>query len=412
MRKEAQPHVRSARMLVALVLFSAGLVAFSRYQSGQDADLFTREPGPEQESFLVAASERPDALPVFEKLTPSQRLRAARNIGQYQKQEVAKLGAVLLDSFDPAAREALTKSLSKIASTHPEFVAQQLDKTSSFQTAGVFAALKSNQAAAVPVVAKLLESDAHRANAAKLMQEIGSPAVSELIETLGSPDESARVAAAEVLGKLRAREAVGALTTLIEQTEEAKRDPIIGALLVIGDPKTESMARGILMDPTAPRPLRQQAAAGLGRIGTVRAVEELANWTAVEDEELSKGVWDALEEAGDAALRLPGLQLRERILLAAASESPLAEQVLRQGFRSSYREDRLAALRASKWRVGLVKDVAAVVGSLDPVSDGDLVEAGVAALWSTPHGRSDLDRMRTLPGLTGFIARQRVIGGE
>ena len=424
MHKEAQPHVRSARILAALVLFSAGLVVYSRYQSGQDADLFTRAPGPEQEGFFVAASERPDALPVFEKLTASQRLRAARNVGRYDRQEIARLGAILLDSFDPAAREALAESLSKIASTHTEYVAQQLDKTSSYQTAGVFAALKSNQAATIPVVAKLLESDGHRPNAAKLLQEIGSPAVPALIESLGSQSESARVAAAEVLGKLRAREAVGALNTLIERTEVEKRDPFIGSLLVIGDPRTESMARGILMIITIPRPLRQQAAAGLGRIGTESAVEELAKWRSVELEEgyarlfgaasvggedLADSVWDALEEAGDVALRLPGLHLRERIRLAAASRSPLAEKVLMEGYRSSYREDRLAALRASIGRVGLVSRVAAAVRSLNPDLDGDLIEAGVAALWSTPQGRSELERMRALPGLTGFISRQRQV---
>ncbi|MBI5706606.1 MAG: hypothetical protein HZC36_06415 [Armatimonadetes bacterium] len=408
MRKEAQPHVRSARILAALVLFSAGLVAFSRYQSGQDADLFTRAPGPEQERFFVAVSERPDALPVFEKLSPSQRLRAARNLGQYQKPEVAKLGAILLDSFDPGARKALAESLSRIAQSRPDFVAQQLDKTSSYQTAGVFAALKSNQAV-VPVVAKLLESDAHRANASRLLQEIGSPAVPVLIEALGSTSETAKVAAAEVLGKLRAREAVVALNGLIERTEVEKRDPYIGALLVVGDPKTESMARGILMDPTAPRPLRQQAATGLGRIGTVSAVEELAKWRLVEDEELAASVWDALKEAGDVALRLQGMHLRERIRLAAASKTPLAERVLWQGYRSSYREDRLAALRASRGRVGLAPDVAAIVRSLDPAFDGDLVEAAVAALWSTPIGRKQVFSLKQDRGLDGFIARQKAL---
>lgn len=402
---EAQPHVRSARIFLILVAFSIALIVYSGRKSASDIAVASGPTGEAQKQFFVDAASRPDALTLFERMTPVQRLKTAQNLGHYSGPEVAKLAVVLLDSFDPEARTALAKSLAAMAAKSPEDVALQLDKTSSYQTEGLFGALRSAGPAALPEIAESLEVEARRANAARLMVEIGSSAVGELRRVVRESSGATRLAAAEALSKLKSREATQELLAAMDASKGDERLELLADVCGIGDPATEGLLVVTLEDASVPLKVRQQAALGLGRVGTPKAVRTLVASSRSEDSEFADAAWAGLAQCGEVALGSPVVPFEAKVRVAANLRSTRADHVLIQGLRLGSREIRLLALDGCSGRTNLVAAVAASLVALEPAKDGDLIEAAIDALCTTPEGKSKVKALSGSGNLAGFAMR-------
>jgi HEAT repeat protein len=411
-KKPARGASRMARTMRSLMLMGAlgaSLAAFNVYATGRDMSIATGEEGPRQERFFVQAAERPDIPIFFKGLSPEQRLQMSRNIGRYDQPELATLIGKCLGTFDKDARAALTESLSALAKRHPAAVATQLSLPGSFQQLAVAQALQSAGESVLPVVAERMTDAAARANAGAFLVASGPPAVPVLVPLLDNEDEAVRFAAADALGKLRAREAVDPLIRWFRQAEPEAKLTYLAALSGIGDPATEPMMAATLDDPSIPSPQRAQAALGLGRIGTPSAVRLLWPYTVVEDQRIRLSAISALQIAGDGALEEPAPTAAARVAVAAGIGSVRADAVLREAL--SQPGMRRVAAEAAEGRATLVPALAEVLISLDPEADGDQADTLVRALVSTPEGLARVRQVQD-PRLAGLVERRMRLAGR
>ncbi|WP_246269857.1 HEAT repeat domain-containing protein [Methanofollis tationis] len=121
-------------------------------------------------------------------------------------------------------------------------------------------------AATGPLLAALRDpAMAVRAEAARALAAIGSPAVTALIPVLRDPDWRLRYRAAEALGLIGDRRAVGALVRALSDEKDHVRYMGARALGLIADPAAGDALARVLGD--ANPPARKAAAWALGEIG-------------------------------------------------------------------------------------------------------------------------------------------------
>ena len=395
---------RVGRTIVALavmLLVGLGLALLNVFTTRRDLALATGPEGADQRAWLVDAAERPDIAQFFKKMPHAQRVAMARAVARYDDAPLAKLCGILLADFDADARTALGVALKRIAAAHPEAVAEQLKQKGSFQTLGVSEALRPQGSRALPgVVAMLANGDARPAAIAYLVSS-GDAAVAPLLPKLDDPVADVRLAAADALGGLRARGAVADLLRVLGKCPPGERPAYLTALSAIGDPSTETLLASILRDTTRPLAERTATTLGLGRIGTPDAIRLLWQNEASDEPTLAASAFSALAAVGPPALAVPGPSPGERVALAGAIVGPEADDVLRAGLAEP--GTRLAAVVAAKGRPSLLPDFARLLP--EARKDGDLAAALVAALATTPEGRSRLASFENDPGLSGFIHR-------
>ncbi|HLJ57936.1 MAG TPA: HEAT repeat domain-containing protein, partial [Chthonomonadaceae bacterium] len=119
-----------------------------------------------------------------------------------------------------------------------------------------------------------------------------------LIAQLGDSDGGVRQGAADALGKLGYRPAVEPLTKAMHSDSDPQvRRVAIGALALIADPACEQTLVVALNDTNADNEARAQAASGLGRLATPRAVGALIKTLDDDDLKLRSAAVAALAHA-------------------------------------------------------------------------------------------------------------------
>lgn len=364
----------------------------------------------EQRLYFIDAADRPDMEAFFKALTRNQKLKMAANIGRYDAPEGAALAAKLLTAFDPAVRAELARSLSAIATKQPEAASKELKHGGNFQRLAVFEALKSAGPSAIPHVAARLQEDETRVNATSFLVEVGEPAVEQLLEVLAGDHAAARLAAADALGKIRSRKAVPALVQLYEGGLEEEKVNYVAALAGIGDPSTEELLAAALLDESRPPQIRAQAALGLGRIASPRAVRLLWPLTSHDDLEFRQAATSGLQLAGDAALRGAPEVGPETLQVARGIRSPLSDSIIRDALNGRWPSEAALAAEGRPQLVGALSTELAGLGSSNV--DGhntvtaETADALIRALLSTDEGRVKLREMRSIPSLAGLIERR------
>lgn len=407
-KKKSRFGGRLGRTLKSLAVISAlgiGLAAFNTITLRNDvATATSTRVSDGQKRWLIDAADRPDIAVFFKGLRPEERLAMAENIGRYDDPKLPALAAKLLGDFDEAARKVLTESLTKLAKTQPSAVAEQFKVKGSFQNMGVATALRSIGSEAYAPVAAMLENGDARPAAVAFLTESGPSATSAVLPLLKSENKDVRLAAADVLGKLRATEAIPDLVRLYETAEPADRAQYLAALSGIGSPRQVPLFTGILNDAEEPPALRATAALGLGRADTPDSVATLWRYTDSDDLALREAVINGLQVATNNALRVPRPLTDAVVRVAGAIRTPTARDLLAQAL--SRPDLRDTALAAATDRADLAPLVVAALGKANPATEGGFIDRAIRTLLTTAEGEAALASLATREELRGFITRR------
>lgn len=412
-KKGAGRAARTLRSLVYITALGVALAVYNAVSLRRDVALAIGPKSKDQEQFFRDSAERPDIATFFKNLSPTQRLRMSKNIGRYSDPELAKLCGKCLGSFDPAARVALTDSLAVVSRAHPDATAALLTLPGSFQQLAISTALRSAGPTALPLVAKEFSEGDARPNAVAYLVAAGQSAVSSTIPYLSNADKDIRLAAADTLGKIRATQAVGLLTKMLQTTDEEERLAYLTALAGIGDPSSETLMTQTLKDESLPTQHRAQAALGLGVIGTTSSLTTLWSFAPTLDKSLRESAISALQVAGDPALRLRSwgqgkLRSQDPLLqVAGGVRSTLADQIIRQAISSP--ETSRHAAEVSGNRPSLVDSLVRQAKLADAATQGDVIDSIFRALATTAEGRIKLKNMETstaTPALAALASRR------
>ncbi|MCS6774999.1 MAG: HEAT repeat domain-containing protein [Chloroherpetonaceae bacterium] len=208
-----------------------------------------------------------------------------------------------------------------------------------------------------------------------------------LIAQLQDPDEGVRSGAAEALGKIGDPAAIPPLKERMHQDTAQVRRITIGAIALIAHPSGEDALEEAIRNPNDDNEARAQAAAGLGKIATRRAIATLLRALSDDDLKLRSAAVAALARAGrptpdapvnrmvvallDAALRAPEESVRlgaaQALQLVATPETNASLIVLLRD-RSQPEAVRAAAARALGFP-GNAPAVAPLIRALDDASD-------------------------------------------
>lgn len=164
------------------------------------------------------------------------------------------------------------------------------------------------QASMLPLIDALRQPDRWSAlRVADILSEMGPKVVDELIEAFPTLEVPARLAAIDVVGRIRPLESVPWLAERIDDDDADVRARAADALGAIGEPDSAHPLQKALVD--AAWPVRAMAAKALGRIGNPSALEALKN--ALRDAE-----WWVRANAAEAlrAIGEPGIEALDRAL--------------------------------------------------------------------------------------------------
>jgi HEAT repeat protein len=231
-----------------------------------------------------------------------------------------------------------------------------------------------NPQAVPPLISILTSSDySVRQDTADALVRIGREAIGPSLAVLQHPDPGIRRSVIEVLGKLRACEAVEALIEQVNDRHVEVRQAAVSALGMIGDPlavdalvraledpeanvrKDAAMMLSGFGDERAVGPLclalwdadmmvRWFAAYTLGRIGDPRAAQPLCQVLGDRSENVAHAAADALLSIGDACV----LFLSERARSGDPAIRQMALAVLR-GIETPLSAAALRELKADQW---------------------------------------------------------------
>lgn len=395
---------RTLRALAIIVGIGVLLAVWNSYNLRRDIALAAGGEGSAQKTFLVEAADRPDIAVFFKNLTPEQRLAMSEATGRYDDPKLPVLVGKLLADFDPQARKALTASLVRLAKTQPLAVAEQLNQKGSFQQLAVFEALRSAGPSVLPMVAKQFSVADARPNVIAYTVEQGAPSIPELLPYLDDKDKDIKLAAADALGKLRAREATAKLVELYKTAEPDPKAQYLASLSGIGDPTQEGLMAGILNDESAPIAQRASAALGLGRIGDPSAIRTL--WSHTEDQETTvrESSVSGLVLAGDPSLEIGQGTPANRLAVASGIQSAKADAVIRAALNDPAL--RVTAIEGAAGRPGLVPVLGDMLARLDPNEEGDTADLLIKALNATEVGKARLGSLTQNPEIAALAARR------
>ena len=392
--------IRSLGFMIGLGVVLASVNAFT---VKRDISLATAPKSEEQRQFFIGCAARPDMANFYKSLTPEVRYAMAQNIGRYDDPQMAALLGTLLGDFDEHAREALTASLVRLAKIQTKAVAEQLKQKGSFQVIAVTRALVESGVPIEPLVAEQLAVGDARLNAENLLVDRGAVSIPALLPKLSVTDNDVKLAVADALGKLRAREAV---PTLLELLKAAKPDQYISYLAAIsgiGDPSTEGLLSSVITDETVPIPQRATTAVGLGRIGTPSAIATLWRYSDDPDLQLRQSVIAGLSAAGDRALSAHPALDSAKLQVATGIQSAAANAVVAQAIASPELE--ISAIQSSAGRADLVPVLSKHLATKSVADDGDVITEILKALQSTDLGQKEISKLTQRPEFQGLLAR-------
>jgi len=412
-KKGTSRSARTLRSLVTISVLGIGLAVYNAVSLHRDVAVAVGPAGSSQEDFFRGAADRPDISTFFKNLIPAQRLQMAKNIGRYTDPELAKLCGQCLDTFDPVARVALTDSLGKVAKVHPDAAAVLLKLPGSFQQIAIASALRKAGDFALPLVAKQFADGDARPNAIAFLVATGPHAIGPTLPYLDDTNKDIRLAAADTLGKLRAKPAVEPLTHMFQTSKGDERLAYLTALATIGDPSSQQLMTATLQDETLPTPHRAQAALGLGIIGTESSLQTLWAYATDIDKSLREGAISALQIAGDSALKIGTKESKTKearsslLLVAAGVHTKYADSVIEHALVEPSTSAEAAKLAGN--RPDLVGMLVAYTHRLDSNTQGDLVDSILKALGTTSEGQAALSAMGTSsqnPSLDALASRR------
>ncbi len=385
--------LRSGHGLLALILVAASLLAYGSWSTSQEGTLASGPISADQRAHFLELGGRPDALLFFRSLSASGRIAMSRNIGAYGDPRLARLAAILLESFDPSARGALEETLTALARIDPYAVAQQMARPSSFQRVAIFRALRRSGPSAVPAVVSQLGSADGSSAAVEWLVQADPSVVPALLEALRSERPEQLIAAAEALGTMRATHAAVPLSRLYRSSTGTERTSYMQALAAIGAPSSESLLLSALDDSTSAPSTQNWVALGLGRIGSKRAIQALWTLAASRDPRNVRSASEGLALCGDRALSARTTISAASVGVAEMSTGRGPDEFLSTAIRSSDSTLRSRAIRAAAGRSRLVPSLGTLLDPTGAAQDGAVLQEVCDALSMSEPGRAELRRV-------------------
>ncbi|MCW5943828.1 MAG: HEAT repeat domain-containing protein [Fimbriimonadaceae bacterium] len=409
--RESSPRRQAVWLLLGLLVFAVLLGVYNAWRTAETRKLALGSPSSAQRDYFVASVDRPEVESFFKALPSSEKVRFAKNLGAHDAPGLAKLIVKLLATFDKDARDALTESLVRLAKTQTKAVAEQLTQTGGFQRYAVFRALAEAGETSLNATAGQLSVTDARTNAVAFLVSEGSASVPPLLRQLAHKDKDVRGAAAEALGKLRAREAVDALTERYRTAPVDEGIAYLTALSAIADPRSRDLLREAFVNPQTRPDLRSVSALGLGRIGRPEDLKLLWDASGTPDLDLQVAIVSGLQFAGEASLTEAPLSLIS-LRVAAGVKGPRSDALIERGLASGSRPLLAEAARATRRRPELVGALERAVRRYDPAMRGDLVDPLLEALAQTEAGHAVLRRLADDQAVGSLASRRLALAAS
>jgi HEAT repeat protein len=291
-----------------------------------------------------------------------------------------------------------------MAESRPPSVVDQLSAAGSFQQLAISKAVQTVGPSAIDLVAAKLKDDASRTNASALLVDLGPSVVPAVLPLLGDSTEAVRLAAVDVLGKLRVEESVPKLIELYEGSKGDEKLGYLSALSSIGDGRAEPLLTAAFRDERLSVPTRSQAALGLGRIGSETSVQLLAQAVDSPDRQLRESVLSGLVLAGDPSLAGSVLPKDVRLVVAGGIDSARADAAIRDALLTQ------PTVEAADAAIGRPKLASALAQALERTQDGVVLDRLMRALTTTAEGKDRLKAFESHPTLGGLASRRVQIG--
>lgn len=261
---------------------------------------------------------------------PKVRQKASADVARAGEAQSAAEGLVgILKGQDPAKRIAAARGIEALGPRGKVAVSPLTDairlpdpdlRRASIKALGAIGteALKESGLPLARILLKpTLGSTTENELAYAALQRMGGKPRTHLLRALKSPDPRRRALGATLLGRVKAKEALGALSNALRDKDwfcRWKAAEALGNLGTAADRAAPSLAR-LLRDPKAP--VRRAVAKALGQIGNERAVPGLAKAVGRTDDYVSRDAALALERFGPKAA--PALEA----LTAALKRKPI-----------------------------------------------------------------------------------------
>lgn len=125
--------------------------------------------------------------------------------------------------------------------------------------------------------------------------------VQVLTPLLKNSDDTVKESAADALGKVGNKMAIPYLLPLLKETADVRKAAIAGIALIANKAGEAPLIEAV-NDPTVDHDVREQAAVGLGKIGTPEAIAALVKALSDYDLKIQESATDALAVAGKPAI--------------------------------------------------------------------------------------------------------------
>lgn len=234
-------------------------------------------------SFLTKLQERGESVNENMAAMEALGMLGVRLGGKHQRRIFDGLMRIFIRGDGPQ-RCAATRALGALRDTRAldPLLQAAIHARGELQCAAVQAlGMLADPQAVPPLISILTSSEYHvRQDTANALVRIGQVAIGPSLAVLRHPDAEIRRSVIEVLGKLRAREAVAELIGQVADRHVEVRQAAVNALGMIGDPTAVDALIKALEDPEAD--VRKEAAMMLSGFGDERAVGPLclALWDA------------------------------------------------------------------------------------------------------------------------------------
>ncbi len=286
------------------IIIVVAIVGWAVYRNVQTRTLVDALVGTDVAAQKAAAArlvEYESFYEILQQRTAAERLNAVKGLEAWDTDTGTTTLVNFMKEPEPRVREAIIAAVTRLAAKHMDQVIAGLASAETFVRNGSAMALAAQGEAAVPKLVEQLKVPAAAAAASVALSRIGPIVTPQVLPLLrGKEDDATRIAAADLLGKLKDKRATPDLLRIAK--ESATSAAAVSALASIADPRAKDELLAAIKSSAFSSEVRSQAAVALGRIGGADCIQALQNAMNEDDLLLREGVVRGMAQAG-----MPGI---------------------------------------------------------------------------------------------------------
>ncbi len=282
------------------IIIVVAIVGWAVYRNVQTRTLVDALVGTDVAAQKAAAArlvEYESFYEILQQRTAKERLNAVKGLEAWDTATGTTTLVTFMKEPEPRVREAIIASVTRLAAKHMDEVVAGLASAETFVRNGSALALSAQGEAAVPKLVEQLKVPAAAAAASVALSRIGPIVTPQVLPLLkGKQDDATRIAAADLLGKLKDNRATPDLLRIAKTP--ATSAAAVSALASIADPRAKGELLAAIKSATFSSEVRSQAAVALGRIGGDDCIQALVATMNEDDLLLREGVVRGMAQAG------------------------------------------------------------------------------------------------------------------